>query len=86
MLTPARSANSFLELIFDGERKEFVVMLFASERIPKGREVIVDYGPDYWKAMLPAIIKEHEKASSAVQGSSSSSSSRQNQKKRGRGS
>ena len=33
-----------------------VVMLFASERIPKGREIIVDYGPDYWQVALPSIL------------------------------
>lgn len=56
---PARSPNSFLELIFDGERREFVVMLFASEAIRKGQEVIVDYGPDYWAAALAHLLKAH---------------------------
>ena len=62
---PARTANSYLELLYDGEQREWVVMLFASERIPKGREIIVDYGPDYWQVALPSILNGHEASSSS---------------------
>jgi hypothetical protein len=41
---PQRTPNCYIELIYDGEAKEFFLVFFASKRIPKGKEVIADYG------------------------------------------
>lgn len=43
-----RTPNCVFQMVFDGERNEPLVVFFASRRIPKGREIIADYGPDYW--------------------------------------
>jgi hypothetical protein len=70
---PARRANSYLEVIFDEHEKEWAVVLFASETIPKGSEVIVDYGPDYWKVALPNLLRDHTPTDGTARSSSSAS-------------
>ena len=56
---PARSANCYIELIFDGETKDFFLVFFASKRIPKGKEIIADYGPDYWRVARSVLLRAH---------------------------
>jgi len=56
---PARSPNCYIELIFDGEAKEFFLVFFASKRIPKGQEIIADYGPDYWRVARTVLLRAH---------------------------
>ena len=34
---------------------------FASRRIRAGREIIVDYGPDYWEASHESLLRTHAK-------------------------
>ena len=62
---PARRANCFVELIFDGDAKEFMLVFFASRKIRKGEEVIADYGPDYWKVASAALLEAHAEAEGA---------------------
>lgn len=56
---PPRKPNCFVELVFDGHAKEFLLVVFASARIRKGEEVIVDYGPDYWQVAAKALLDAH---------------------------
>ena len=58
---PPRTPNCYLELIFDGQTREFHLCFFASRRIRAGREIIVDYGPDYWEASHEALLRAHAK-------------------------
>lgn len=59
---PAREPNCFVELVFDGDNKEFVLVVFASKRIRKGDEIIIDYGPDYWQVASEALLRGHAAA------------------------
>ena len=56
---PKRVANCYAELVFDGDAKEFYLVFFASRKIAKGREVIADYGPDYWSLASKALLCAH---------------------------
>ena len=58
---PPRTPNCYLELIFDGQTQEFHLCFFASRRIRAGREIIVDYGPDYWEATHESLLRTHAK-------------------------
>ena len=58
---PPRTPNCYLELIFDGQTREFHLCFFASRRIRAGCEIIVDYGPDYWEATHEALLRTHAK-------------------------
>ena len=40
---------------------EFHLCFFASRRIRAGREIIVDYGPDYWEASHESLLRTHAK-------------------------
>ena len=56
-----RGRQLLLELIFDGQTREFHLCFFASRRIRAGCEIIVDYGPDYWEATHEALLRTHAK-------------------------
>ena len=57
-----RRPNCFVELLFDERDKRFLLVFFASRRIAIGREVIADYGPDYWQCALKGIREAHRTA------------------------
>lgn len=59
---PARTANCYIELVFDGDAHEFLLVFFASKRIKKGEEIIANYGPDYWKVAAGVLLAAHEHA------------------------
>ena len=77
---PDRQPNCYVELVYDGEEKLPLLVFFASARIPEGREIIADYGPDYWKMASRALLQAHADvqangaAASHRAGTSSSSS------------
>lgn len=50
---PERKPNCFVALVFDEKVKLPRMVLFATATINEGEEVIVDYGPDYWKISKP---------------------------------
>jgi len=56
---PDRQPNCFVELIYDAVRRAPLLIFFASRRIAKGREVIADYGPDYWESALASLLEQH---------------------------
>ena len=56
---PQREPNCYIELIFDGEAKQFHLVFFASKRIRKGQEIIADYGPDYWARAGEVLLECH---------------------------
>ena len=49
-----------------GECNEPRLVFFASRRIAKGREIIADYGPDYWELASEVIIAMHENDAGGV--------------------
>ena len=54
-----RVPNAYVELLFDGEEKQFLLVFFASRNIAKGKEVIADYGPDYWQVAMEGLLEAH---------------------------
>lgn len=64
---PPREPNCYVELLFEGETKQFLLVFFASKRIPKGKEIIADYGPDYWKVASEVLLREHEQEAARYQ-------------------
>ena len=59
---PDRQPNCFVELLFDERDKRFMLVFFASRRIAIGREIIADYGPDYWQGALKGLREAHRTA------------------------
>ena len=56
-----RVPNCFSQITFDDGRKEPLMVWWASRRIPKGKEIIADYGPDYWiSSTVDVICAAHE--------------------------
>ena len=50
---PTREANCYVELVFDGETKQFLLIFFASRRIRKGDEIIADCVCPYSRSNRP---------------------------------
>ena len=65
-----RRPNCYVDLIFDGEHGEFVLVFFASRRIAKNSEIIADYGDSYWEIATDVLLQAHRKEAAALQGSS----------------
>jgi len=56
---PQRRPNVFMALVFDPKAMLPMMVLFASETIPKGAEALLDYGPAYWRVAAHTLIREH---------------------------
>ena len=56
---PERTPNCFSALVFDGKAKLPRMVVYATAAIPAGHEVIIDYGPDYWKVTTKVLLEEH---------------------------
>ena len=59
---PPREANVHVELTYDEEAKLPMLIFYADRDLVKGEEVIVDYGPDYWKVTLRQLQRAHSDA------------------------
>ena len=67
-----RRPNCYIDLIFDGEHGEFVLVFFASRRIAKNSEIIADYGDAFWEVATDVLLQAHKKeAATLLQGSAS---------------
>ena len=60
-LTP-RKPNCEVVLIFDGKDKLPRLFYFATRNIKSGEEIIVDYGPNYWKITFRTLMQTHTRA------------------------
>ena len=65
---PTRTPNVYMDTVYDGTRREVHLCFFASAPIAKGRELIVDYGPEYWATALRLLLAAHVKVVRQLEG------------------
>ena len=65
---PTRTPNVYMDTVYDGTRREVHLCFFASAPITKGRELIVDYGPEYWATALRLLLAAHAKVVKQLEG------------------
>eukprot|EP00967_Tisochrysis_lutea_P026724 scaffold30870_cov36-Tisochrysis_lutea.AAC.1 len=59
---PRRKPNAYVDFVFDPRAGLPMLVLFASRAIPQGGEVLLDYGPAYWRVAARTLIREHAMA------------------------
>ena len=56
---PPRAANCHVELTYDDEGRMPMLVFFADADVHAGAELVVDYGPDYWRVSLRQLRDAH---------------------------